>query len=88
MKTSVLPDKLVQIPESIYQSLGLREGMELDWQLAHGQIVAELVPSGREAAQRIRQRARAWNVSSDRVPQVAAAQRGLEIENDQREGRL
>ena len=87
MRTSVLPDKLVRIPETIYLSLGLHEGMELDWQLEHGQIVAEPVLTAREAAGRIRQRARAWSLPPAHVQQVVAEQRQREIENDQREGR-
>ena len=87
MKTSVLSNKLVQIPDTIYQSLGLHEGMELDWQLQNDQILAQPVCSGPDLARRIRQRARSWNVAGHQVQQVEKEQWEHERDNDRREQR-
>jgi antitoxin component of MazEF toxin-antitoxin module len=87
MKTPVLSDKLVQIPEPIYQSLGLQEGVELDWQLEDDRILAQPVRSGRELARRIRARARQWHVNPAQAQRLEQEQRENERHNDRREQR-
>jgi len=88
MKTAVRSDKLVRIPDDIFRALGLREGMELDWQLSSGKLVAEPLPAPRELARRIRARARNWKLPAERRNQAEADERRREVENDRREGRL
>ncbi len=88
MKTAVRSGKLVRIPDDIFRALGLREGMELDWQLSGGKLVAEPLPVSRELASRIRARARAWKLPAERRNQAEVEERRREMENDRREGRL
>lgn len=88
MKTAVRSDKLVRIPDDIFRALGLREGMELDWQLSSGKLVAEPLPASREVARRIRARARNWKLPAGRRNEAEAEERRREMENDRREGCL
>jgi len=87
MKTPVLSDKLVQIPEQIYHALGLHEGMELDWQLQNDMILAQPVCTDTVLAQRIRQRARSWHLAPHKVQTLQEERRQWERNNDRREQR-
>jgi antitoxin component of MazEF toxin-antitoxin module len=86
MKTPVLSDKLIQIPATIYDSLGLHEGMELECELQENRLVAKPAGPTPRLARAIRERARSWRLRPGQNQHLERQQREGERSNDHREG--